>query len=173
MKRILLLPILMLSMTSCFKNFYNTRSTARVSENEIKLLQEPDKNVTIHYSGLAREVSQIRIRDGVLTADLRPQIILPQHFKGPSFEEGSHAFKVRYKQELLANIHIFTNQPIQEADTTITLPIKNISEVQTYTYDAGKSIASHALGVVTIVGGALVVYAAVGLIFLEALVFSL
>jgi hypothetical protein len=163
----------MMGMSSCFKNFYNTRSTAKVTDKEIQLLEAPGKKVVIHYGGLSFDAGQVQVRDGMLTAKLQPQDILPNNFKGPNYEAGPHTFKIKYKEELLANIHLFTNQPIQRSDTSISLPLTNIKEMQTYTYNTGRSIASHALGVGTIAAGVFALYAVAAVVLFDAIIVSL
>jgi hypothetical protein len=169
----IILALLMTSQSSCFRNFYNTESARIVTEKEILTLTDATKSVIIHFSDMPMMARQVAVNDSVLAGTVEPIWKETGTNITPSFETGSHPFKIKYKEQITTQVHVFTVGQLHPKDGKLNLPIKSITQVQTYPYNVGLSIASHVGGAAIIVGGILAAYGLIAFGSLFAWLFSL
>lgn len=141
------MAIMLLSLTSCFRNYYNTRALPTVNENDLAMLQEKDRTVYVHFEDRPMLATGLSCRDGMLQGTLTalPNDSEPapvaKHTVGLHKEHRSQIPKV------VAQVHIFTRHVYSPADVNLTLPLVDIREVQYHKYNPGMSTLSHVGGV--------------------------
>jgi hypothetical protein len=143
-----IIPLFVLfSFSSCFRNFYDTRSINQVTEKEAAILKDSSYLVVVHLKDTTLIAKNIFLQDSAMNADLEPA---PDSLNAPftpNFTAGPHKFKIRHKQEVISQVHVFATRTAFTGDPHLSLPWKDMLELQTYKYDLGRSAVSHVLGI--------------------------
>jgi hypothetical protein len=170
---VILLFTVAITQSSCFRNFYNTKSTPTVTDKEIATLSDPNKTVVVHFNNFITQASLIEIKDSQIVANLSP---VPWHQQGnfsPDHKVGVHQFKHRDKEEMESQVDVFIpNLPRPAADKLI-LPIGGISEIQTYDFNRNRTTLNHVLSTAAIAGGVVASVAALGYVLVSSMVISI
>lgn len=142
---------LLLSLTSCFRHYYNTKALPAVKEPEIALLQEKGRSVYIHFDDRPMLATNLSRNDGMLEGTLTA---LPDDKEPDPVVKhtiGMHREHKSAMKNVEAQIHVFTRKVHSPANEALVLPLVDIKEIQYQRYNTGMSVLSHVAGFAAII----------------------
>ena len=151
-----LMLISMLS-TSCFKNFYLTNSKKVFTKTEAEMVNtDPDKYVIIHFSDQNLELTKYTITSDSIRGEVN-KLEIPEHLMYLHPNVGSsNSYKKRLEFAVLNEVHVYTPLRSNLKDTNyIQIASKDISRIDIYQKDINRTISNHVLSTVGLVGGLL------------------
>lgn len=153
-KMIIFLTLLS-SITSCFKNYVKTRP-ATFSDSTAYSINHSNKLLILFTKKNLYQLSNIVTDKEKVTADINP-LSKAERRLIYQIEGRNRTYKHRDKEFILSQIHLITNMPDPIDSTHITFPLSEVTKVETYERDGGKTILSYSLS-------SLAIYLAIGVI---------
>ncbi len=150
--------LLVFSLSSCFKQYYQTNSVAKTDAESLEQFRLQNKHFIIHSSGGVFALKNIRLTGETLSAQRDSLNPKNEKFLNPVGEYGMPV-KQHAKNRCFAEVHLYTSSSLNGKDS-VNLLISQIHRVDSYGPDE-KAIKDS--GVSSIVGITIAATALVGL----------
>jgi hypothetical protein len=161
-KNIALLLVIAVVLTSCFQHYFRTNTQENVDAAAVQKLLAADKYFIVHFGNTVKKLLNVSVTAEKLEADI--DALSPEHAKylDPNTEQ-TNRVKFKDKINTLAEVHLYTTQVYNVAQTHISILLSSLNRMDIYTFDAKATTSNHVLSIVGMVAG---VFAVVGIIVL-------
>ena len=157
-KGIVILIISTIVFSGCFKNYFNINSNPISDSVSVAAIRNSDKYVILHTKNSVYGLKNIAVNGNNIEADL--ETVPPQREK---FLNAKSSSKVTYrssdKKRLFSEVHVYAPTEKNTDSAHISLPFKQISSVEVFEKDRGRTVGSYVLGGVGVILGIFAVFA--------------
>jgi hypothetical protein len=107
--KILFIMMLYTSLTGCFRNFYQTNTTAKIDSVKMEQHIDEKKVFIIHTYGEIFELSKAKLGSGVISGEKTVLDSSYETYKSPASPK-ANAFKKKNAQFVFSQVHLYTMQ---------------------------------------------------------------
>ena len=148
----------MISLSSCFHNFYRTNTTRSIDVNTASRLQSENKYFIIHFANSTNGIEGVHIKGDSLYGKI---VSLPAEHSGnlnPIPTDRSNKIKEGTKAAALVEVHLYTNATLNNPDSLFGISLSFFTRVDVYELDRERTASNHFASTIGVVflGGLLV-----------------
>jgi hypothetical protein len=141
----LLLLILMIPFSSCYRNFYSTNTKDPIKDPAVWAdLKDQNKYYILHHSDQISALKNISVHDSIMEGDIS-KIDEMNHLKYEIPDSATtNEFKIKDKTFLLNEVHIYTKDSItKQSNQHISIQKKQISRIDLYKKNTPRSTTNY------------------------------
>jgi hypothetical protein len=157
MRTICILALGMITLSSCFKNYFSVNSKPQWSQNAWQDLDRKEKTIYIHFGDQVRQMKDPVVTDSTIQGSLQLPGSMPYIYLYPENPK-MNKYKYRDREMLFAQIHVYVKDSTLQAGE-FTVDKTNFERMEIYHPNKGASVGSHVLG------GVLVFATVAGIVF--------
>lgn len=170
-KKILLIVLGGVALSSCFQHYYKVNSKEVVDTAVIEQLKAANKYFIFHFDEKVMGTQQLNLVNDQLEADL---VALPKehaHHTKPKLDT-KNGMKAKNQANTLMEVHLYSSSnPVTSAGQThIALPVTAINRVDVYEMDARPTRQNHILSVVGVTAASIILIGVLAYIITGGLV---
>lgn len=142
--KLIIVMAVLITISGCFKNYLKVRPIP-ISDSTINVSKNSNRSIILFTRSNVYQLINIAANNDQIEADLKP---IPLQDKSLIYKiEGrDRVYKHRDKDFLFSQIHLFTNLPDPAEVVHITFPLKEVTKIEVYERDGGKTTLSYVLG---------------------------
>lgn len=149
MKKALLLALVVLGSTGCFKNYYKVNLTPGWNYDLLKTYQQSEKVFIVHFNDQTFELMDPQVSDKEIKGSITKYKPLKAEYEDPDPFDKTHVYKMKHKKKLFSEVHIFVRNNYGN-DPNVVIDSSNFVDSRVYVANQGASVGSHVLGGVLI-----------------------
>jgi hypothetical protein len=138
---VLVVTLVILVFTGCFRKFYETGTTNVPSSGQIDSLKAADKYFIIHFPKESFNISNVKMNEdslqgniklisGIHTAALRPK------------PNSTNVMSGKHSQSILQEVHIYSSYDVDRNATNVSIPRSSLYRMDIYKFDKGRTTTS-------------------------------
>ena len=137
----------MISLSSCFLNFYRTGTRPSIDEATITRLQSENKYFIVHFPNSTNGLEQVSIDHDTLHGKLVP--LSAEHLKylHPESPKRNRVKKIDKKNTLM-EVHLYTNEKRNIGDSSFSSGLSSFDKVDVYELNKSATNLNHILSAV-------------------------
>jgi len=132
MKKIILIAVLWISFSSCFKNYFSVRSTTEITDSALEKIQARGNTVILHTDNKTVELIDMKVSKDKIEANVLPHYPLKPGYEEPDPGRRIHPYKRAHKAELMNQVHIYAPADFSDNKQVVTLKQNQITKVTVY-----------------------------------------
>lgn len=155
---------IIVSLSSCFLNFYRTNTNLSISASDASKLNSEKKYFIIHFANSTNGLENAYIKNDTLYGTIVP--IIPQHSKYLHPDIGSSKNRVRAKDKkaALMEVHLYTNAEHAGGDSLFAANVSSFNRADVYELNKKATSTNHILSIVGVSVVSLYLIAAIALV---------
>jgi hypothetical protein len=149
--------VVLIASTSCFRHYYKiAKQPFDASPQTIDSLQKQSRYFILRSGDYAWHMNNITVSDDRKTIQCELNVLPFAHQL--HMKKGEHHENFQYKPKeasraVLQEVHFFIPPEPMAKDGLFTLPVDKIQRIEVLQKDGGRTVASHLLGTIGVLGG--------------------
>jgi len=140
MKKMIPFLIFLFFFSSCY--YFRAIPKHEYTGQTIQQYEESGKILILHRDDLVRQLYEVKYEDGFIIGQLDIPMGYHNNYLNPK-EDKLNRFKKSIEPEVINSVHLYTSDTsFNEVDSTISIPLSTIYEIQSYEYARTPSRAS-------------------------------
>ncbi len=142
----LLVLLVLISLCSCYRNFYKTNTTPSIDAATMERLKSEDKYFIVHSLNSINGLEQVSINGDTLHGKLVALSAEHSRYLYPSSPIRSR-FKKVDKKNALVEVHLYTKE-ILKGDSMLTMSLSSINKADVYELNKSATNTNHILSTI-------------------------
>jgi hypothetical protein len=152
----LFLLFISVSLTGCFRNFYQTDTKSSIDAATLSRLVSEKKYFIIHFSNSTNALADAYVKNDSLYG--RITTLAPQHtgYLNPNTADTTLRIKPGTKEDVLTEVHLYTAHELNNNDSTFVAGVSAFNRADIYKFNKKATHENHIMSVVGIAVGSFV-----------------
>jgi hypothetical protein len=153
MKQKIFLFIIIISLSGCFRSFYQTNTRSSIDTATLSRLISEEKYFIIHFSNCTKALSNAYVKNDSLYGRITTVPREHTSYLSPDNADATLRIKPGTKEHVLAEVHLYTTQELNGNDSVFTESVSSFNRADVYELNKKATNGNHIWSVVGITVG--------------------